>query len=307
MRRLLPFLFLLCGLLSACGDAAAPAQPRVALLQYVQHPALDAIRDGILAQFAADSFAVVLTEHNAQGEAATAAAIAGQLAATRPDLVIAIATPAAQACAQALRDIPVIFAAVTDPVAAGLVRALDRPGGNLTGTSDLTPVAAQLALIRRYQPALRRLAVISNPAEVNAQVINRRLQDACAAQGITLVRRSVSSSSEVREAALSLRGEADALYMTLDNTVAAAWPVLLRSCRDLRLPLYPADGTYVPSGGIASVAIDNRSLGAATARLAMAVLRGADPAALPVVTCDGTAVLRNDTAAAAFGLVPPPA
>lgn len=305
--RCLLLLCLLCALLSACGETTAPAVPRVALLQYVQHPALDAIRDGIIAQFAADSFAIILTEHNAQGEVATATTIASQLATTRPDLVIAIATPAAQACAQALRDLPVVFAAVTDPVAAGLVRSLDRPGGNLTGTSDMTPVAAQLALIRRYQPALRRLAVISNPAESNSQVINRRLQEACAAQGITLVRRSVSSSSEVREATLALRGEADALYMTLDNTVAAAWPVLLRSCHDLRLPLYPADGTYVAPGGIASLSIDYRQLGAQTAHLAMAVLRGADPAALPVVTCDGTAVLRNDTAALAFGLVPPPA
>ncbi len=307
MRCLLTFLLLLCGLLSACGDATAPEVPHVALLQYVPHPALDAIRDGILAQFAADSFAMVLTEHNARGEAATAAAIAGQLATTRPDLVIAIATPAAQACARALTDIPVIFAAVSDPVAAGLVRSLEEPGGNLTGTSDRTPVERQVALIRQYQPSLTRLAVISTPAEIGARAVTGRLRAVCAAQGLTLVERSVNDSATVATAVHSLRGEADALYMTLDNTVAAAWPALLRSCQDLRLPLYPADGTYVPLGGVATVATDNHALGAATARLAMAVLRGADPATLPVVTGDGTAILRNDTAALAFGLTPPPA
>ncbi|HNW91450.1 MAG TPA: ABC transporter substrate-binding protein [bacterium] len=282
---------------AGCGQqlSSLPEPPRIALVQFVRHPALDRIRHGIMAQFADDSQPVAWQHYDAHGDAAAATAVAAQLSASRPDLIIAIATPAAQACAERIKDLPIIFAAITDPAAAGLVQALDRPGGNLTGTRDLTPVEEQLALILRLQPGLTRLAVISNPAEVNSRSITRRLRTACAASNISLVERTVSSTPDVPAAAQSLRGEADALYFSIDNTVAAAWPELLAASRALRLPLYPADGSYVAQGGVATVAIDNEALGRQTAKMAQRVLAGAAPALMPVEICAGTRVETNDT------------
>ncbi len=269
-------------LLGALAGAAAADTVSIGIIQIVEHPALDLTREGMMDALEQEGFGDAEFEfHTAQGEFSVAAAISQQLVANNVDLIGAIATPTSQAAANATTDIPIVFAAVTDPVDAGLVASVAEPGGNVTGVSDLTPVAAQLELLQSLVEG-NRVGIIYNPGEANSLVQVDIADEAAEALGLTLVKAGVNSSAEVMQAAQSLVGRVDAIYVPTDNTAASAYGAIIQVAEDNQLPLIVGEDTAVEQGGLATLGVNYYDIGFQAGLMAAQILRGADPATIPV-------------------------
>ena len=271
--------------LSPLGFVAEPSKT-LALTQIVEHPSLDAARRGIVDELAAAGFVqgqnLTVDYQNAQGNPATAAQIARKFAGARPDVIVAIATPSAQAVAAATRELPIIFCAVSDPVGAKLVGQLERPGGNITGTSDLSPIAEQLDLIRELSPNAKTLGVIYNPGEVNSVSLIGLLKQLAPGRGFRVVEAAAPKSGDVLSAARQLAGKAEAIYIPLDNTVVSALEAVIKVGREAKIPVYSADTDSVGRGTVASLGFDYYDVGRQTGQQAIRVLRGEKPGDIPV-------------------------
>ncbi len=297
---------ILCLAVSILALAAVPALAKtyvVSISQIVEHPALDAVRTGFVEGLKKNGLEATVNVHIAQGNPATNVQIASQILGEKPDLVMAIATPSAQACAQKIKDIPVLFSAVSDPKGAGLVASMQAPGGNVTGMTDMSPVDRQLELMREILPALKTLGVIYNAGEANSVSQLDLLKAECARLGIRVTEATVTNSSGVYQAAKSLAGKCDAVYIPLDNTVVSALESAIKVCTENKLPLFSSDNDSVPRGTIAAVAIDYGRMGEQTAAMAKAILAdGAKPATLPVERLKDLETVVNTKAAVAMGV-----
>ena len=283
----------------------------VAITAIVEHPALDATRDGVIDALKAAGFTpgenLKVEYQSAQGNPATAAQIARQFVGARPDVIVPISTPSAQAVVAATRDIPVVFTAVTDPVSAQLVRSMDKPGANVTGVSDMAPVGEHVALIQEIVPGAKRLGVVFNPGEPNSVAMVNVLKEEAAKRGLTVVNAAANKSADVQTAARSLVGKADAIYVPLDNTVVSALEGLLAVGAQAKLPVFSADTDSVVRGTIASLGFDYRQVGRQTGEVVVRVLKGEKPGDLPATYARGTDLFVNPKAAAAMGVTIPDA
>ncbi|BCR03372.1 ABC transporter substrate-binding protein [Desulfuromonas versatilis] len=270
--------------------------------QIVEHPALDALRKGVQDELAAQGFEVSYNIHVAQGNISTANLIARQILGENPDLVVSIATPTSQACAQVIKKIPIVFAAVSDPVGAGLVPSLEKPGGNITGTTDMSPVDRQVDLIREFLPGLKRLGVIYNSGEANSVSIVKALKQVCDQLGITLEEATIANSAGVYQAAKSLVGRSDAVYIPTDNTVVSAFEAITKVGYESKLPIFAADVDSVGRGAIAALAVDYYQMGRQTGEMAARVLKGADTAGMPVETLREFQIHLNPASAKKMGV-----
>ena len=302
-----PAIVSLCALaliLSAVPAQAAP--PVVSISQIVEHPSLDAMRQGFIERLAALGVEAAINVHIAQGNPSVNVQIASQMLGEDPDLVLAITTPSAQAAAQKIKGIPVLFTGVTDPVAAGLVASLEAPGGNVTGMTDKSPVDRQLALIREILPGLKTLGVIYNAGEPNSVTQLDMLKAEAKKSGLAVVEATVTNSGGVYQAAKSLVGKCDAVYIPLDNTVVSALESAVKVCTEGRLPLFSSDNDSVGRGAVAAMALDYRRMGEQTADMAKRILvDGEKPAAMPVESLKELQMVVNATAAAAMGVTLP--
>ncbi len=280
----------------------APAQSYdIGISQYVTHPSLDAARKGFEEGLEEAGLDVTLDVQNAQNDQGTANTIAGTFASSKPDLILAIATPSAQTVAQAISDIPVLFTAVTDPVSAKLVDSLEAPGANVTGTSDANPVLEQLKLLTELDPEAKRVGVVYSSGEVNSQVQVEWAKEAAAELGLEIVESTVSNSSEVQQAANSL--DVDAFYVPTDNAVVSALESLIGVAQDQQIPVIAAEGDSVERGAVATYGLNYEKLGAQTAEMAVRILtEDADPATMPVETQTELELYVNPAAAEAMGV-----
>lgn len=303
--------FALALLAAALAVAVAPplaaAPKRVAITAIVEHPALDAARAGILEALKAKGVEVEATFASAQGNPATAAQIARQIVGDEPDVIVPISTPSAQAVVAATRDIPVVFTAVTDPVAAKLVTSLEAPGGNVTGMSDLSPIGLHLDLVREITPDVKNLGVIYNPGEANAVTLVEVIKAEAPARGLTIVEAAAPQSSAVQSAARSLVGKVDAIYVPTDNTVITALEAIVRVGTDNRLPIYAGDTDSVPRGAMAALGFNYHDVGVQTGALVARVLAGEDPGTIPVEGVSITELAVNPASAEAMGVTLPEA
>ena len=283
----------------------------VAITAIVEHPALDATRDGVVAALKEAGFApgqnLKVDYQSAQGNPATAAQIARQFVGQKPDVIVPISTPSAQAVAAATRDVPVVFTAVTDPLGAQLVKSMDKPGGNVTGLSDMAPVGAHVDLIKEIVPAAKRLGVVYNPGEPNSVTMVKALKDEAGKKGLSVVEAAANKSADVQTAARSLVGKADAIYVPLDNTVVSALEALTAVGAQAKLPVFSADTDSVARGTVASIGFDYFQVGKQTGAVVARVLKGEKPGDIPVALAKGTDLFVNPKAAAAMGVTIPDA
>ena len=199
------------------------------------------------------------------------------------DLAIPIATPIAQACYNGFDEkTPIVFAAVSDPVEAGLLKNLDAPEGNITGTSDAIQVASILDRALLIDPELDELGFIYNPAEANSVSNKAKIEAYCEEKGIALRSVSISSAGEMKEIAASLISRVDAIFVTDDNTVASAMTVLGETCREAGKPCYVGADSMVKDGGMFSIGINYTTLGTQTASMALDILGGKKVSEVPV-------------------------
>jgi len=286
---------------SGTGSGGSGDAYSVGITQLVSHPSLDAAREGFKAALADAGLEVEYDEQNAQGDQATATSIATTFASADHDLVLAIATPTAQATAQAITDVPILVTAVTEPQEAGLVDSWDAPGGNVTGTSDLNPVAEQLELLTELAPDAETVGIVHSSGEVNSEVQVELAREAAADLGLTIEVATVTNSGEVQQAADSL--DVDAFYVPTDNAVVSGIESLLQVAETKSLPVVSAEGDTVGRGAIATYGIDYEQLGYQTGEMAARILlEGADPAEMPIEQQSDFLLIVNPAAAERMGV-----
>lgn len=273
----------------------------IGITQIVSHPALDNAREGFKEAFDDAGIEVDWDEQNAQGEQETASNIAGTFATSGLDLVHAIATPTAQAAAQQITDIPIVFSSVTDPEDAGLVDSWDEPGANITGASDMNPVTEQLELLLEIVPEAESVGVVYSSGEANSQVQVDMLNEAAAELGIEVQEATISASAEVQQGVESLN--ADAIYVPTDNAVVSALEAVIQYGQDNDVPIIAAEADSVVRGAVATYGIDYSQLGYQAGEMAIRILvDGEDPAAMAVETQSDLELTINPDAAEAMGL-----
>jgi len=263
----------------------AAAQKSVALTAIVEHPALDAAREGVKDELKAAGYEagknLKFEYQSAQGNTGTAAQIARKYVGAKPDVIVAIATPSAQAVVAATKDIPVVYSAVTDPVAAKLVKTWDASGSNVTGVSDLSPLEKHLELIKKVVPGAKRIGVIYSPGEANSVAIVDALKKASAAAGLTLVEAAAARTVDVPSAAQSLVGKVDVIYAPTDNNVMSAFEGIVKVAQQAKLPVVAADTDAVKRGAVAALGLNYYDLGRQTGKLVVRILNGESAGKMP--------------------------
>ena len=291
---------------AALAPAAHAQSKSVAVTAIVEHPALDSIRDGVKAQLAAAGYEegknLKWQYQSAQGNTGTAAQIARKFIGDKPDAIVAIATPSAQAVVAATKSVPVVFSAVTDPVAAKLVKNWEPSHTNVTGVSDLLALDKQMDLVRQVVPGAKRVGMVYNPGEANSVVVVKELKELLPKLGMTLVEASAPRSVDVGSAARSLVGKVDVIYTNTDNNVVSAYEALVKVGQEAKLPLVASDTDSVKRGAIAAFGINYRDLGEQTGRMVVRILKGEKPGDIPVTVAKGTDLVVNKKEAAKIGL-----
>ncbi len=303
------------GLLNGCKqqeDAPKPVRIlHIGITQIATHPGIDAIREGFLDEMKKLGYEegknVTYDQTNAQGDMPTAKSIAQKYVGAKYDLIFAISTPSSQAVAQEIKGtaIPLVFGAVTDPVSAGLVTSLESPGGNITGTSDAWPVADQFDLLLQLVPTVKRIGLVYNPGETNAESNVKQVDGVCKAKGLEVVKVSVSNTNEVLAAAQSLVGRCDAMYVTADNTVITAMDAMVKVSEQNKIPLLPGVSSSVEQGGFGTLGPDYRDIGIQSAKLADMILKGQKAGEIPVAVAERFEYFFNKRSAAASGVTIP--
>jgi putative ABC transport system substrate-binding protein len=290
---------------------ALAADTTVAVTAIVEHPALDAARDGVKEGLAKAGFVdgdtIDFIYESAQGQPATAAQIARQFVGDGAAVIVPISTPSAQAAAAATKDIPIVFTAVTDPLGAQLVGAFDKPGGNVTGVSDLSPIQDHIDLIKEISPDVKNLGVIYNPGEPNSVSLVNLLKELAGPSGLTIVESPATKSADAQQAARALVGKADAMYVPTDNTVVSALEAVIAVGEENDLPLFAGDTDSVKRGAVASVGFNYFDVGVQTGEMVARVLNGEAPGDIAVIHASGTDLFVNPGAAERMGVSIPDA
>jgi len=290
-------------------DGDAEQSFRIAISQYVEHPSLDATREGFIAALKdaglEEGVNLTIDYNNAQADSTNNLSIAQKIAADKNDLVLAIATPSAQSVAQMVKETPVLFAAVTDPLAAKLVDSLETPSGNVTGASDTNPAAVQqlMDFIAEHFPNVKTVGIIINEGETNAVVMAENAEQQLAKHGIQAVRAAVANTSEVKQAAESLVGRADAFFITLDNTVVSGVDAVIQVANENDIPFFSSDRDTVERGAFATVGFKYFDHGYQAGQMAVEILKnGKKPSELAVTLPDKLDFILNLKAAAEQGI-----
>ncbi len=293
---------------SAPSDAGSGNTYRIGLAQIMEHTSLNQIRDSFTAEMEALGYGpdkVEIDYQNAQSDQSNLNSICQKFAGDGKDLIVAIATPTAISAAAAAPDIPLVFSAVTDPVAAKLVENPDAPEGNITGTSDAIPVDQVFELMNQLTPGVETVGLVYNLGEVNSVAVIEQAKTYLDSKGIGYVEATVTNTSEVQQAAQSLVGKCQAFYTPIDNTVATAMPVYAEVAKQAGLPIYTGADSMVIDGGFATVGIDYTLLGKQTAAMVVKVLEGTPISEIPVETLSNFATVVNTTTAEAIGVTLP--
>lgn len=264
---------------SAGTAAAGPL--KIGITKIVSHPALDALEQGAMEIILETYPDAVFDNQNANGDMNTASSIAQKFKADKVDLAIGIATPTAQALANTLKSVPVLYSAVTDPVDAGLVASYDQGGANITGISDMTPVKDQIELLMSLTE-VKTLGHIYTSSEANAVTLANMAREACDELGIKFVETTVSNSSEVKQAAQTIIDKVDAIYISTDNTVVSALSSVSDVATRKGIPIMSADPSSAEENEILiSWGFDYYKMGKACGRMAVEVLQGKKTSEIP--------------------------
>lgn len=276
--------------------------PIVGILQLTSHPALDLINDGILAALAEEGFkdgqTMTLDFQNAQGDQSNLKAMSERFASERASVMVGIATPAAQALANASKEIPIVLGAVTDPEGAGLVKSNEEPGGNVTGVSDITPIAQQFDLIRQILPEAKTIGILYSSGEDNSAVQAEQAEMIAKEMEFETITMTLTSTNDVSQIAADLAKKSDAIWVPTDNAVASAMNTLLKETDQQQIPVFPAVDTMVEQGGLATIGLDQYELGRETGKMTADILKGIiKPADEPIRTSkEGQLYVNEDKA-----------
>ena len=297
--------------LAACGGSEREEGVYlIASLQIVEHNALNDARQGFVNGLAEQGFVqgqnLEFVYYNAQGDMSNATMMATSIVAREPDLILGIATPTSQALANATDTIPIVITAVTSPYRAGLVETHERPNTNVTGTTDMTPVARQFELIRLLVPDAQTVGVLYNAGEVNSSIQADIAEETAAAMGFNFERMTVAVAADVLQAAEALAGRVDVIYVPTCNLAAAGMVTIVRAAEDAGIPVIAGEEGMVENGALATEGINYYLLGRQTAIMAAQILRGeAIPQNMPIQSQAEYSIAVNITTAEILGITIP--
>jgi len=291
LTKLFISIALLCSFFISLSFASPPSQKpplKISILQIVEHPALNATRQGLLEELQTLGYEegknLIIDYQSAQGNATTAAQIAQKFVSNNPNVIVAIATKAAQAAMTATKGtkIPVVFSSVTDPLGAKLVTNLNAPEGNVTGLSNFIGVEPQFKLFKKVLPSLKTIGVIYDPGEANSVSLNKAMEEAAKKFDLKVVFAVASKTSEVLAASQSLCGKVDALFVNNDNTALSAFSSVVKAAKACGIPAFVSDVDIADQGALAALGPDQTELGRQTARMVDGILKNPS-APLPAV------------------------
>lgn len=303
--------------LAACGNSTSSTSStgtakklNIGVIQYATHPSLDNCYNGLVEGLKAAGYVdgdnIKIDFKNAQGDVPTATQIANNMVASNYDMIIGIATPSATAAYGAAGGkIPVVFCAVSDPVAAKLVNSLDLSGVNCTGSSDKLNLKAQLAMIRAFQPNAKKIGILYNTAEANSLSQLNTIKELAPQYGFEIVATGVQAAADIPNAATSLAGQVDCINNFTDNLVVDNLQVVVERANAAKIPVYGSEVEQVKKGCLASESLDYVDLGKQTGKLAADVLGGKKAAETSVVIVDSSYPVYNTDVAKALGITVP--
>ena len=270
---------------------------KVGITQIVAHPALDSAREGFKDAFKESGLKVTFDEKNANGEIATANMIANNFVTEKVDLIYAIATSTAQSAAQATNKLPVVFSAITDPEAAGLIKE------NVTGISDRVNVKQQLELLLKLDSKIKKVGVIYNSSEQNSKVQVDDLKKAASELGLIIVEKSVTQVSEIPQASEALVKSSDALYLPTDNLVASVVNLITEKAIAAKKIAFGAESAHVKGGALITQGIDYYEMGKEAGKIAVEILKnGKKPSDISFKKMDLNDIVINNKTLAAIGI-----
>lgn len=253
----------------------------VAITAIVEHPSLDQIRDGVKDELIASGFKLnenlQVQYRSAQGSSATAAQIARQFVAAKPDVIVAIATPSAQATVAATKQIPVVFAGITDPIAAKLIKNWEPTHNNVTGVSDYQEIGPQIEFMKKIVPNVKAVGYIYSPSEINSTVVLKNLQQQLSQQNISLIAVPAQRTADISTAANTLKGKVDLIYTTTDNNVVSAYESLVKFANENKIPLLASFPDAIERGAVAAYGMSYYDVGRQSGKLVVRVLNGEAP------------------------------
>lgn len=274
-------------------------KPIIAITQIIDHPSANAVREGIKKsledQGYIDGKTIKWLYKNPQGNSATNIQIAQQFVSLKPSIMIAISTPSAQALVSSARNhsIPIVFAAVTDPINAGIVKDLKKPGGLVTGVSDFPLIERQVKLIKKMLPNAKVIGGLYNQGEINSVKQFRLFEELAKKEGYEVISVAAMKTSDVHAAALSLIKKVDAFYITLDNTVLSAMDILIKLQFDFKKPIFTSETDSVFQGALATAGAHLFDIGKAAGKMIARILQGEKPGIISVETAKVSHVTVN--------------
>lgn len=251
---------------------------RVAVTSIVEHISLDSVRHGMIEQLKTEGFEegknLKIDYQSAQGNTGTAAQIAKKFAGDKPDAIVAIATPSAQAVVSATKEIPVVYAAITDPIGAKLVPSWEPSGTNVTGTSDQHDMKPELELMKEIVPDLKAIGYVYNAGEVNSVIMLNQLKTEAQGYGWKVVEVQAQHTADVLNAARSLKDKVQVIYTAQDNNVVSAYASMYKAAMEMKIPLIASDPNLVSKGAVAAVGVNYHTLGKETGKMVARILKG---------------------------------
>ena len=276
---------------------------KIGISQLAEHPALDDARRGFEDGLKEYGINAEIEYKNAQGDIANTVSIAEKFVKDEVDLIFAIATPAAQSAKQVTSDIPILFSAVTDPVKSEIVDDWEKVGGNITGTSDMAPIASQLEMFKEIDPNIKTIGILYNTSETNSQIQIEEVKSLAPAEGLEVVSVGVSNVNELPQAISSLVKKVDALYMITDNMVAASVELMSKVAIENNMITISAEETQVRGGLLVTNGLSYYELGKQTATMAKEILVDKkDISTIPVGLAEKTITTVNQKTLEALGL-----
>jgi putative ABC transport system substrate-binding protein len=297
--------------LTGCSDTAASGSKTkkftIGIVQFMEHVALDKAREGFIAALKDNGYVdgenVQFDIQNAQGEQSNLSTISDRFVSNKVDLVLAIATPAAQSIAGKTTEIPILATAVTDFVSARLVNSNEAPGGNVSGTTDMNPIKEQIDLLAKLVPDAKTVGVLYTSSEDNSILQAAMAKEAIEKLGLKYVEATVTNSNDVQQATQSIVEKCDAIYLPTDNTFASAMPSVNSVTSQSKTPVICGESGMVDNGGLATLGINYYDLGYQTGKMAVKILKGeAKPDGMPVEASDKFDFAINGATAKEIGI-----
>ena len=278
----------------------------IGVLQLLSHPALDSIYKGMVEELARQGYEdrknIKIDLQNAQGEQSNLALMTEKLVSEKNDILVGITTPATLSLANATKETPIIMAGITYPVEAGLIASEDKPGNNITGVSDRTPIKQQLEIMKKVLPKMKKVGILYTASEDNSVKQAQEAEKLAKELGLEVKVSSIANTNDIQQVTESLASETDAIFVPIDNTIASAMSTVVKVTDAKKIPVFPSADTMVADGGVLGIGVDQYQIGVETAKVVAKVLKGEDTKNMPIVLANEGVIYLNEAKAKQLGI-----